>query len=66
LYGGAFGLIRETKAATSVACPWPFPEVKVYDPQGLYEKHGDPGPFYEGIWASRPQHVVQTGDRCAR
>jgi len=35
-YGAGFAIIRETKTATSVACPWPFPEAKVYDPQGFY------------------------------
>ncbi len=32
------------REATSVACPFPYPEAKVYDPQGLYEKAGQPGP----------------------
>ena len=39
-YGGSFAIIRATGAATSVACPWPFPEAKVYDPQGFYAKPG--------------------------
>ncbi|MGB3620618.1 spirocyclase, AveC family [Ketobacter sp. MCCC 1A13808] len=50
IYGGGFLTIRAGGFATSVACPWPFPETKVYDPQGLYEKAGHPGPFYEGKW----------------
>ena len=37
-YGASFGVIRATGAATSVACPWPFPEAKVYDPQGFYAR----------------------------
>ena len=49
-YGAGFAIIRDTKAATSVACPWPFPEAKVYDPQGFYEKAGQPGPYSAGIW----------------
>jgi hypothetical protein len=49
-YGGAFAVIRDTKSATSVACPWPFPEAKVYDPQGFYERAGQPGPYSAGIW----------------
>ena len=65
-YGGAFGLIRLTHSATAVACPYPFPEAKTYDPQGLYERNGDPGPYFRGIWASRPSAVPATGDRCAR
>jgi hypothetical protein len=54
LYGGGFALIRDSKAATSVACPWPFPEAKVYDPNGFYEEAGQPGPYYPGIWAGWP------------
>jgi hypothetical protein len=50
LYGGSFAAIRASGAATSVACPWPFPEAKVYDPQGYYEKAGQPGPYSAGIW----------------
>ena len=50
LYGGSFAIIRGSGAATSVACPWPFPEAKVYDPQGYYEKAGQPGPYSAGIW----------------
>jgi Spirocyclase AveC-like len=54
LYGGGFALIRDTKAATSVACPWPFPEAKVYDPNGFYERAGQSGPYSPGIWAGWP------------
>ena len=43
-------MIRWTKAATSVACPYPYPEAKVYDPNGFYEEAGQPGPYFEGIW----------------
>jgi len=50
LYGGGFAVIRASGAATSVACPFPYPEAKVYDPQGLYEKAGQPGPYSAGIW----------------
>jgi hypothetical protein len=50
LYGGSFAVIRASGAATSVACPYPYPTTKVYDPQGLYEKAGQPGPFSAGIW----------------
>jgi hypothetical protein len=51
LYGGAFALIRASGQATSVACPYPFPESKVYDPQGYYEENGQPGPYSEGHWS---------------
>jgi hypothetical protein len=49
LYGGPFAIIRASGAATSVACPYPFPEAKVYDPQGVYEQAGQPGPYMSGI-----------------
>jgi hypothetical protein len=73
-YGAGFTIIRMSGAATSVACPWPYPEAKVYDPQGFYERNGQPGPYAVGImstWMSaqpdgRPH--VQAGaesDRCA-
>lgn len=58
-YGAGFGAIRASKAATSVACPWPYPEAKVYDPNGFYEQAGQPGPFFPGIWAGWPS--VQSG-----
>jgi hypothetical protein len=50
VYGAGFGVIRASRFATSVACPWPFPEAKVYDPQGFYERAGQQGPFFEGHW----------------
>ena len=49
LYGGPFAIIRASGAATSVACPYPYPEAKVYDPQGFYEKAGQLGPYMSGI-----------------
>jgi hypothetical protein len=50
MYGAGFGAIRASKLATSVACPYPYPEAKVYDPNGFYEREGHPGPFFEGHW----------------
>jgi hypothetical protein len=50
LYGAGFAAIRASKLATAVACPWPYPEAKVYDPQGFYETEGQPGPYSEGHW----------------
>ena len=72
LYGGGFALIRDAKVATSVACPWPFPEVKVYDPNGFYAEAGQPGPYFSGNWAGwpsaqsgRPNPVAPSGNgRC--
>ena len=73
-YGTGFAVIKWTRTATSVACPWPYPEAKVYDPQGFYEQNGQHGPYSVGIWstwmsaqpAGRPD--VQLGaksERCA-
>jgi hypothetical protein len=72
LYGGSFAIIRGSGAATSVACPWPFPEAKVYDPQGLYQKDGQVGPYSAGIWdgwetgqSGRPTTTSSSGSgRC--
>jgi hypothetical protein len=50
-YGAGFAIMRVSGSATSVACPYPYPEAKVYDPQGLYEHAGQPGPYFPGIWA---------------
>jgi hypothetical protein len=50
MYGAGFAAIRASKLATAVACPYPFPEAKVYDPNGFYEREGQPGPFFEGYW----------------
>ena len=44
-YGGWFWAIKASGLATSVACPWPYPEAKVFDPQGYYEKNGAEGPY---------------------
>ena len=51
-YGAWFWAIKASHAATSVACPWPYPEAKVYDPQGFYEKAGAQGPYSVGIWST--------------
>jgi hypothetical protein len=50
MYGAAFATIRASGAATAVACPYPYPEAKVYDPQGYFEREGQPGPYFEGYW----------------
>jgi hypothetical protein len=51
-YGAWFWAIKASHAATSVACPWPYPEAKVYDPQGFYEKAGAKVPYSVGIWST--------------
>jgi hypothetical protein len=50
VYGAGFAAIRASGLATAVACPYPYPEAKVYDPQGYYEREGQPGPYFEGHW----------------
>ena len=50
MYGAGFAAIRASGLATAVACPYPFPEAKGYDPQGYYEREGAPGPYFEGHW----------------
>ena len=50
MYGGAYAAIRMSGLATAVACPYPFPEAKVYDPQGYFEREGEPGPYFQGFW----------------
>ena len=73
-YGTGFAIIKWTRTATSVACPWPYPEAKVYDPQGFYEENGQPGPYSVGIWSTwmsaqpngRPDvELGAVSDRCA-
>ena len=71
-YGAGFAIIRATGSATSVACPYPFPEAKVYDPQGFYAEAGQPGPYFPGIWsgwqsgqAGRPDVTAPTTGRCS-
>ena len=54
IYIGGFAIVRGTKLATSVACPYPYPEAKVYDPNGFYEQAGQPGPYFAGIWSGWP------------
>jgi hypothetical protein len=50
-YGAGYAVMRDTKVSAAVACPWPFPEAKVYDPNGFYEAKGQPGPYSSGIWS---------------
>ena len=75
-YGGWFWAIKASGLATSVACPWPYPEAKVYDPQGYYEKNGAEGPYSVGKWSTwqqrpagrtaRRRAAARTSERCAR
>lgn len=36
-----FAYLRVTHRSTSVARPWPFTEIEVYDPQGFYRRAGE-------------------------
>ncbi len=49
-YGGGYVAIRASGKATALACPYPYPEAKVYDPQGYFEREGEPGPYFQGFW----------------
>ena len=73
-YGGWFWAIKASGQATSVACPWPYPEAKVFDPQGYYEENGAKGPYSVGKWSTwqyalphgRPDvELGSKSDRCA-
>ena len=70
-YGAGFAVIRWSGKATSVACPYPYPEAKVYDPQGYYAEAGQPGPYFPGIWSGwesmqsgRPDVATAEDGRC--
>jgi hypothetical protein len=52
VYGGAYQLIKVTRFASVVSCPWSYPDAKVYDPQGFYEQAGARGPYSVGIWST--------------
>ena len=71
-YGLGFAILRWSKVSTSVACPYPYPQEKVYDPQGFYAKAGQPGPYLPGNWdgweslhSGRPDTPTATTGRCA-
>lgn len=72
-YGGTFALVKAAHLSRTVACDWPYPEAKIYDPQGFYEKQGQEGPYSVGIWSTwlsgqpngRPDvELGADGDRC--
>jgi hypothetical protein len=71
-YGLGFAVIRWSGTATSVACPYAYPDAKVYDPQGFYAEAGQPGPYFEGIWngweslhSGRPNLGTAPSGRCS-
>jgi hypothetical protein len=71
-FSSAFWLVRATGAASTVACPWPYPQAKIWDPRGYYQSQGAPGPFTAGKASSwqiaqpegRPTDIVVKSDRC--
>ncbi len=71
-FSSAFWLVRATGAASIVACPWPYPQAKTWDPRGYYEAQGAPGPFTAGNASSwqigqpdgRPTDIAVASDRC--
>jgi hypothetical protein len=73
VYGLGFATIKWTRSATSVACPWPYPEAKVFDPQGFYAENGQPGPYFPGNWDTwmsmqpdgRPDVATNPNGRCS-
>ncbi|MFI5507619.1 spirocyclase AveC family protein [Mycobacterium sp. NPDC051804] len=54
LYLAPFFIIRYFDLSTETARPWRWCVTKVYDPQGHFEKAGEQGPFFEGVWAHWP------------
>lgn len=71
-FSSTFWLVRATGAASTVACPWPYPQAKTWDPRGYYEAQGAPGPFTAGeasTWQigqpdGRPTDITVQSDRC--
>lgn len=52
VYGAGFLVLKVAHVSTSVACPWPYPDAKVFDPQGFYEQNGQKGPYSVGIMST--------------
>ncbi|MBW0018074.1 MAG: spirocyclase AveC family protein [Mycobacterium sp.] len=71
-FSSAFWLARATGAASTVACPWPYPQAKTWDPHGYYQAQGAPAPFTAGKASSwqiaqpegRPTGVAVKSERC--
>lgn len=74
IFSSTFWLVRATNAASNVACPWPYPTAKTWDPRGDYQAEGAPGPFTSGKASSwliaqpggRPTNIAVESDRCSR
>jgi hypothetical protein len=50
LYIGFYAVLRVAGQEDTISGHWHFPSIKVYDPDGLAERSGVPGPFFEGVW----------------
>lgn len=61
VYTGTFAAQRVLGLATSVAQPWPYEDSMIYDPDGLYERSGNPGPFFDDN-GPRPLRGTNTKD----
>jgi hypothetical protein len=52
VYGSVLGtstlVFRIFTTPHTLARPWPYPDTKVWDPDGLYRKAGEPGPYRAG------------------
>jgi Spirocyclase AveC-like len=42
--------MRLAGSSSSIVRSWPYPNTKIYDPQGRYREAGIPGPYYKGTW----------------
>jgi uncharacterized protein DUF5135 len=71
-FSSTFWLVRATGAASTVACPWPYPQAKTWDPRGYYQSQGAAGPFTAGKASSwqiaqpegRPTDITVESNRC--
>jgi hypothetical protein len=71
-FSSTFWLVRATGVASTVACPWPYPQAKTWDPRGYYQSQGAPGPFTAGKASSwqiaqpdgRPADIAPESERC--
>ncbi|WP_280269010.1 spirocyclase AveC family protein [Nocardia wallacei] len=71
-FSTSFWVVRATGAASTVACPWPYPTAKTWDPRGYYESQGAPGPFTAGAASTwqigqpdgRPVDIDRESQRC--
>jgi hypothetical protein len=48
-YGAIFVTLRVTHTATTLAKPYNYQDLKIYDPHGDWQRSGEAGPFYRGV-----------------